>query len=74
MITSNGKEIKLDGTSNVELLRENGTVILQDSLGIFTLKYWIVCLILSLRSFIKHSGQPKADNHVFILPMVVLWF
>jgi len=33
LITSNGKEIKLDGTSNVELLRENGTVILQDSLG-----------------------------------------
>ncbi|MDF2515657.1 MAG: FecR family protein [Sphingobacterium sp.] len=33
LITSNGKEIKLDGTSNIELLRENGAVILQDSLG-----------------------------------------
>ncbi|MDR2271086.1 MAG: FecR domain-containing protein [Sphingobacterium sp.] len=33
LITSNGKEIKLDGTSNVELLRQNGAVILQDSLG-----------------------------------------
>ncbi|WP_313156765.1 FecR family protein [Sphingobacterium multivorum] len=33
LITSSGEEIALDGTSNVEILRQHGTIILQDSLG-----------------------------------------
>ena len=33
LITDAGVEIKLDGKSNVELLRQNGIAILQDSLG-----------------------------------------